>query len=262
MGNDLLKPIDAWTEVIICDPLTNHIAKGLSKIRGIHPLHITAVSQFLKLLAATIYFLSPSPLILPPIIFFLGILVDSMDGKIARLTGKSIKLHGTLDFISDQVSNSIYFLSLLLVLRSNEQFFLWLLIWYIIMFINGSLASTRYRLLSSLGGVNTDNSVELRDKYEDALPSILKGEFLRKMYISYMNLVDKAGKHRIYPHPTGVDSELVLFVIFPILVSVGGESAFPVLLLSVFFLFPETIYFGVICMALTKYWGSKSDARV
>jgi len=261
MENKLLKSLDAWSEVFISDPLTDPIAIRLSKVRGIHPLHITAVSQFLKLLGAAFYFSFPnSNIIVPPILFFIGILVDSMDGKVARLTGKSIKLHGSLDFISDNISNSIFFLSMVIAFHSNEEFFLWMLIWYVISYINMSLASTRYRLISSLGGANTDKPLELREKYEAALPFILPWKFLKKLYLAYMKLVDKAANHRLFAHPTVVDSELVFFVIFPILVTVGGQSAFPVLLLSVFLLFPDIIYSGFLCMALTKYWDSKMRA--
>jgi len=261
MKNNLLKSLDAWTEVLISDPLTNRIAVRLSKIRGIHPLHITAVSQFLKLLGAAFYFSSSdSNMIIPPILFFLGILVDSIDGKVARLTGKSMRIHGSLDFISDQVSNSIFFFSMLIAFGQEKEYFLWMIVWYVILFINMSLTSTRYRLLSFLGGVDADSIEELRGKYDAALPLMMQRRFLKKLYLAYSLLLEKTSKHRLVPHPTEVDSELVFFVIFPILVSMGSPLAFPLLLLSVALLIPTITYSSVLCLALTKYWESKRHA--
>jgi len=154
MRRSLLKPFDAWTEVFISDPLTTSIAVQLSKIKGIHPLHLTAISQFLKLSAAAFYFIFLDPFtIIPPILFFLGILVDSMDGKIARLTGKDIELHGTIDFITDQLSIAVVFLSMLFAFSSITEFLPWMYVWIIMLYILISLTSTLHRLQSSLGGV-------------------------------------------------------------------------------------------------------------
>lgn len=260
MENNLLKSLDAWTEVFISDPLTNPIAIRLSKIKHIHPLQISAISQFLKLLGAALYFFSPNlNIILPPILFFCGILVDSMDGKVARLTGKSIRVHGTFDFMSDQISNSIFFLSMLMAFRHNDEYFFWMLIWFIILFINMSLTSTRYRLLSSLGGVDTDNPEELRSKYEVALSPFLQRPFLKKIFVTYITHMEKTRKYRVYPHPTVVDSEFVFFVIFPIFVAIGNQLSSALLLFSVVLLIPDIIYYGALCVALTKHWESKKD---
>lgn len=257
----LLKPLDAWTEVIISDPLTNPIAVRLAKISSIHPLQITLVGVLLKFAASIIFLTSPMltehytfplPLLsIPPILFFMGILADSIDGKVARLTGKDVELHGTLDFISDQIVNSIYFLSMV-ILFLETSYTRWMIVWYILLYLTMSIASTRNRLLSALGGIDTDRTSDLRAMYEKAMPLVMKGRIAGALYKRYTSFLDKTLRHRLYTHPTGVDSELIFFVVFPLFASLYPSVAVYFLAASVILLIPDLIYYAIITMAILK----------
>jgi len=262
MSRRFLKPIDAWSEVLITDPLTNKIALQISRIKGIHPLHVTVVGLFLKLLASGFYFTYADPtIIIVPVIFFLGILVDGMDGKVARLTGKDIVLHGSADFICDQIVNSIFFLSMLIAFQSSSEYLIWMYIWFVIFFINMSLQSTKYRLHSSLGKVNPDSVDEMKKRYDAALPPFLKNRIVKKAYNAYLNLYERTSKHRLDAKPSEVDSELVFFVIFPLLFALGYTNlSYYVLIASVILLIPALIYAIILCFVLTKKLGSNKQS--
>jgi phosphatidylglycerophosphate synthase len=257
MRRSLLKPFDAWSEVFIADPLTTHIAVQLAKIPGIHPLHITAISQFLKFLGAAFYFIYPDPFtVIPPILFFFGILFDAMDGKIARITGKDIELHGTLDFTTDQITIVVFYLSMLFAFESQSELIPWMYVWMLMLFVLISLTSSLHRLQASLGGVNVDDRDELREKYDEIFSSTIQNNFLKKILQIYSKMIEKAAKYRVFPRPTTPDSEFLFFVIFPILVALNSPFAIYVLIISVIFFIPDILHIGALVMILTKRLGN------
>ncbi len=96
-----LKQQDAPIEVLIVDPITLPIAQVLARFR-IHPLVITIFAFISRITAA--YLLMLNMTMYGAIFACIGFLLDGIDGKIARIRHVDEELHGTVDFLLDQVA--------------------------------------------------------------------------------------------------------------------------------------------------------------
>jgi phosphatidylglycerophosphate synthase len=247
----LLKEYDAWTEVMLVDPLTTRIALWVTRVAPIGPLPITAAAAALKLCGAGWFF--SGHMLVGAIFIVLGILGDGIDGKVARITGKQVRVHGTLDFLTDQVTLVIVLSGLVFSSRSDEYQVAVLLAWLCSAFVLMSLASTRYRLLASRGGINTDKPGELRLVYENAATGITQRIPLANFcLVTYARAFDKSIKYRVPPHPTVVDSEYILLVLTPVFLGLHwNQAAIVTGLIALVALIPDLLYQVAVAVVLT-----------
>ena len=247
----LLKEYDSWTEVFLVDPITAPMALWAARIRAIGPLHITAAAAVSKLFAAGLFFTGH---MLEGVIFIvLGILGDGADGKVARITGKHVRIHGSLDFLTDQVTLVIVLMALVFASRSNEYQVAILLAWLSAAFVLMSLGSTRYRLLASRGRVNPDKPAELRSVYENAAAGAAQRiPLIRFCLATYRRAFDKSIRYRVPPHTTMVDSEYMLLVLTPLFLGLDWNQAAVVIgLIALVALIPPLLYEAAVAAFLT-----------
>lgn len=103
-----VKETDAWSTVLFADPVAKPLARLLSKTR-VHPIAVTIFS-LVPALASFYFFWCADALsmILGALCFQFSWILDCMDGKLARLTGKKTefgrKLDPGVDFIRSNVA--------------------------------------------------------------------------------------------------------------------------------------------------------------
>ena len=99
---------DAWAPIILSDPVSIPLARLLSRIKRIHPNHITLLTVPFAFTAA--YMFMKGELIYGALFYWLNFVLDGTDGKVARLTGKTSKFGEKLDYYTDTVNNlAMYF---------------------------------------------------------------------------------------------------------------------------------------------------------
>lgn len=155
-----LKKEDAWSEVLIVDPITLPISYWLATHLSIHPLHVTFLAFFTRICAA--FFFLNGLLAYGALFAYLGILLDGMDGKIARILQKSITLHGVSDFLLDQLASAIMCLSLFIYSISLYEYWLSTLLffWLAALFIIQASTSTLWRLRVEINKKYSPNETE------------------------------------------------------------------------------------------------------
>ena len=253
--NAMFKKIDAWFEVFIIDPISAPIATFFSKFNVIHPLHFTVLSLTSKIFASILIFMDIY--VVASFIFFLGILFDGIDGKIARTKNLDIYLHGTLDFITDHIGNLVFWFSL--YKATHQHFIKELLILFILLqFFHGSLASTKFRLFNMLNDIDVDNPENIEKKYVESL-SIVNSKIIRMIAEIYLKLLSYSTKYRTYPHPTEVDAEYTLYIFLPISFIIGSSISYIILGFAIITIIIGIIYLFTIDIILTLKVNKERD---
>ncbi len=215
-----LKNMDAWTEVLLCDPVSLPLAYILAKYTGVSPFFLVALTLVARIAAAISFW--QGWLLVGGLLAFAGFVLDGTDGKLARILKKNETLRGTLDFVLDQVGYAGMILGLaLFILRTNNgSSLVILLIWTLLYCIHLSLTSTLYRLMNEAGVSVYANATEVRKTYLSGI-QIIDNHALKNLFVALMSLYcwvrDKTAKLRMMAFPMPVDSQVLLFVIAPIL---------------------------------------------
>lgn len=105
MKNKLLKSVKIkapWTIVYLVDPIAIPGALLLSKIKFIHPNFITLSGFFLTLLATLSFF--TGYFIFGAIFYYILLIIDTMDGKVARIKNMTSEFGSRLDSIADKIN--------------------------------------------------------------------------------------------------------------------------------------------------------------
>lgn len=218
MGDGALKPSDAWVEVLAIDPITLPIARLVSRISWVHPLHFTILALTVRLLAAWQF--AFASLFFGGAFAFGGMLFDGLDGKVARIKQKMIVIHGTTDVILDQFANSVMALALMVrMLRDDSDLTvlfigLWLALWLVYL----NVTSNKHRLISELGGFPKNRGARLalyKEDFANLSPAL--GSALNKLGTLAVNAELACNRLRTTFRPTVIESEFVLFVVGPLI---------------------------------------------
>ncbi|NJE49562.1 CDP-alcohol phosphatidyltransferase family protein [Thermococcus sp. 9N3] len=103
----ILKKVDAFTTVYFVDPLAVRLVYILSKYNRISPNFITTVSLFLGVSSAISFGIGKD--IFGALFYYLSFLFDCVDGKLARITGKTSLVGAFYDTLADwTVAYGIY----------------------------------------------------------------------------------------------------------------------------------------------------------
>ncbi|NYH53847.1 MULTISPECIES: CDP-alcohol phosphatidyltransferase family protein [Nocardiopsis] len=98
-----LKERDSWWTVYLVDPVAVRLVRLLANRTSVTPNQLTVVALFLGLGAAVCFSLGYRQfLALGALLYFLGFLVDCVDGKLARLTGSESLFGAWMDYVSDR----------------------------------------------------------------------------------------------------------------------------------------------------------------
>lgn len=92
--------------------LARAIIKSFAKT-GLHPNHVTGVSLLLGLAAGAVFAFGPEGAEhVAALLFMLAVLVDHMDGELARMTGKTSTFGHYFDYLVGSLNYAILFCSL------------------------------------------------------------------------------------------------------------------------------------------------------
>lgn len=108
---DFLKKNEVWITVWFSDPLAIPAALLFSRLKFFTPIFTPNAISFFSFiffyLSVSIMFLSPSFNILASLGFFLSMLLDDIDGKLARLDGQTSKFGVAVDAFFDMLNHGL-----------------------------------------------------------------------------------------------------------------------------------------------------------
>jgi len=223
----VLKRRDAWSEVLLVDPITTPLAYAIYKVLDryvVTPYAITFSSFIVRVFSALSFLTSP---IRGSILFFLSIILDGIDGKVARaMFGYDPTLRGLLDFLLDNIGLGVAFVALFRYIIDNEinNCLMPLFILVTLFMINHASISSKFRLQAVRG----DNK---------SVSELMSNNFFVKVFLKVQSKFDDL---RVMFHPSSVDAELIIFVISPLL----GYNVFLLWVAAIFMLI-DTIIMGL-----------------
>jgi phosphatidylglycerophosphate synthase len=114
MSDSFIKKTNAMSTVLLIDPIAVPLTKVVSHFNIITPNLITLLSLLFSIVAA-IFFLSTDNTLFAfgGIFYYLAILTDCMDGKLARLTGKTSEYGKKFDLFVDYLRKPLAFPAIL-----------------------------------------------------------------------------------------------------------------------------------------------------
>ena len=245
LNSPVLKGQDAPAEVILVDPITLPIAYLLANLK-VHPLLITLLA-FIFRIGGGILFIT-NGLAIGAIFSIIGFYLDGIDGKIARIRHLDEELHGTIDFLLDQIAFAFMGIGALGWAIYNDHRLSALLIgvWLAFYMVLMAFTSTWLRILSQHGlvykyGVGKD----VFDEAVNVNNKIFINATLLTLKSFFISIRSKLARFRMIPYFGAIESEVVIFMIAPFF------SFNPTLLLiSIIFLIPDTLI--IVTLSLLK----------
>jgi len=113
----IAKEVDAFVTVVLIDPIAIPLARILAKLR-VHPNNITVIGILVAISAAVLFAIGPSYWPLASVMYYISILLDCVDGKVARATGKVSRFGKLLD---DLGTNATYAMAGLTMWGAQSQ---------------------------------------------------------------------------------------------------------------------------------------------
>ena len=96
--DDFLKPRDSWLDVLVLDHLSVPLTRLCARM-GLTPTSVSVISIGWRLLAIAAF--ADDRLPLGAVAYIVGLLLDGVDGKLARLTKRTSTLGAALDYSAD-----------------------------------------------------------------------------------------------------------------------------------------------------------------
>ncbi|NBM15760.1 CDP-alcohol phosphatidyltransferase family protein [Streptomyces sp. GC420] len=98
------KKRDAWWTVLLVDPVATPLVRWTAKWTRVTPNQITWAALFLGLGSAACFARGDWQwLVAGAVLYHFSFILDCMDGKLARLTGKGSEFGGWLDYVFDRI---------------------------------------------------------------------------------------------------------------------------------------------------------------
>jgi len=206
-----LKGVDSWVEVFIFD----HIAGPLGclfynlfkKVRSL-PYVLTFLALAARLVSAGFFF--TGYFYLGVIMFFIGYVLDNMDGKVSRVMfGKDPQLRGTLDFLFDMIALPIVYFAIAhhLINIGYSLAANWMIILLAVTMFCMAATSTKFRIYALKGLSPNKPLANIKNK-----TIVEKKGMLGLLF----KLQTKFAKYRINFYPSGVEAEFLAIILFPL----------------------------------------------
>jgi len=217
------KPLDSWWTVLLVDPYATRLVRLVSPWRRVTPNRLTALAAVLGLGAAGC-FAGPGRWwpVLGALLFHCGFVADCMDGKIARLRDEGSLFGGWCDFMLDRLRAIVCAAALMggQYLHTGQIRYLWLIALVI------SCDLLRY--------LNAGQVTLLREAVEQARSQSLTGSPVvpspRGGRVKEGLAVRRIRTHLI----SGIEFEMAVFVIGPLIGFIGATAVVAALLLVLF----------------------------
>jgi len=197
------KELDSWTEILIFGPLGNFIFNFISKT-NINPILITILSLLLGLTSSALilidkYFISA-------IFYLFAVVLDNIDGKLARCKGKETTFRKVLDQLVDQT----IFCSIIISLGIKFPYYLiYFTILLSLLFIFEISFALRMIVRLEENMVSKTMKKTLK-QYESSLKN--KGRVIEKLVQIHNFLLSFTSKFGIWPYPKLADIHFLLFL--------------------------------------------------
>ncbi|WP_432160019.1 CDP-alcohol phosphatidyltransferase family protein [Streptomyces sp. NRRL F-5630] len=123
------KKRDAWWTVLLVDPLATPLVRLTARYTRISPNQITWAALILGLGSAALFALGDWQwIVLGAVVYHLSFVLDCMDGKVARLTGRGSVFGAWLDYIFDRIRVAACAVALMWgqYHRTDNTFYIWL----------------------------------------------------------------------------------------------------------------------------------------
>jgi phosphatidylglycerophosphate synthase len=217
------KSRDSWWTVLLVDPIAARLVRLLAFRSWVNPTGLTVVAFLLGLCAAAAFAAAtPGWLVAGAAAYFVSFTIDCADGKIARIRNQGTILGAWLDFFLDRVRAVLCTFALFAgqYLATGRDIFLFVAVGAVFLalfgYVNGAETDQAKRRMA--GGVRRPAEDGVRRPAEDAAipghPAVAAQirHALHRRRIR-MNLV------------SGVEFEMALFVVAPLVGAAAGPSA-------------------------------------
>jgi len=100
-AHGFLKAQDSWLDVLVLDHVTIPLTRLVARIGVVSPNAVTWFGLLTRAASVVLFF--RDQLVGAVVLFGVGLLADGVDGKLARLTGRTSAFGGRLDYYGDVV---------------------------------------------------------------------------------------------------------------------------------------------------------------
>lgn len=210
----MVKPLDAWWTVLFVDPIATRVVPGLARRSWVSPTRITVLAHLLGVASAALF--ATGHLGWAALVFEVRFVLDCIDGKLARATGRSSVFGQLLDAFGDRVLVMANVVALgwsrspaavvLLVASYPLQFHLF---------------ESREQLLAERGEAKASTRLMARG-WGAAL-----------------------ARRRLYPMPISVDVEHLLLVVAPLVWVAGADLVTPALWVTTAYFLLQCLRYGL-----------------
>ena len=254
---------DAWWTVLLVDPLAVRLLRSMVGVGWITPNRVTVSAFVLSLGSAGCYLAgTPAWLVLGAALYYVGFLLDCVDGKLARWQGSGTLFGAWLDYIFDRLRVLVCTLALMggQYLRTGQG--VYLALGAVVVFLD------MFRYLDSLHmeKVKAQMSADLRRATTDGSPGDGRDDHgahddavnasWRRRFGAVVRFRAWTERHRIRPHlVSGVEFQMFVLVVAPLAGAVltGGVLAVTVVTGAVMLAFELSMVY--------KFWLSTRDYR-
>ena len=213
----VVKDLDAWSEVFIVDPLTKPIVARLIKVKWVKPYHISLCSLITGLSSSLLFLFHHN--ITAGILWFGSIILDGIDGKLARARKQYLFTHAILDQLFDQLAIAFFIIVAVIVMQSHTLYLVSLLAIFYIFEVSYALRmefASRYSNNRSL----KHKQLDIVSKYEEYL-NMIKSTSTSSLLKSILELADRIHRftfrYRTFPYPKTSDVRFLItaYLIYP-----------------------------------------------
>lgn len=199
--DQIVKPLDAWWTVLFVDPVATRAIPVLAGLQWVTPTRVTLLAHVLGIVSAVLF--ATDDLLAGGLVFEMRFVLDCIDGKLARATGRSSLSGQLLDTVGDRV-----------VFMANVVALGWSRASVPMIILVGA-----YPLLFHL--MDTRKDLRARSGSTAPIERILGGTWGQAL-----------ARRRLLPFPTSVDVEHLLLFIGPVAWTAGIDLLTPLLWLT------------------------------
>jgi phosphatidylglycerophosphate synthase len=264
---------DAWWTVLLVDPLAVRLLRSMVRVRWITPNRITVSAFVLSLGAAGCYLAGTRAwLVLGAALYYVGFLLDCVDGKLARWQGSGTLFGAWLDYIFDRLRVLVCTLALMggQYLRTGQGVYLALgvVVVFLDMFryldslhMEKVKAQMSENLRRATADVSVGDAAAGEASAADGRPGDAVNASWRRRFSAVVRFRAWTERHRIRPHlMSGVEFQMFVLVLAPLAGAVftgtggaGGVLAVTVAACAVMLAFELSMVY--------KFWLSTRDYR-
>ncbi len=198
------KELDAWSERFIFAPLGSLLLPLLKNLK-INPLVITLTSLVFGLASA--FFILKQSFYLAGIFYFISVLLDNVDGRLARVINRETQLRKTIDQLVDQIV--LIFIMIALSVTIGKTIFFLIIVSLLFIYEVSFALRMIIRLESK---IQSSSMGETLKSYSDVLLHRTKSTIISRFVNIHNKLLKTSRKIGTWPYPKLADIHFLLFL--------------------------------------------------